>query len=272
MMVSSPQGPFRRMVVLGDSISYGMCAHEPSNEWNQVVAALLRKFQDESLTVFNRGLPASVISPRCPGYLQSAKPSLLERYQKHGIELQPDLVIIAEGTNDMRSGMSVQDYMDDLATIVTDTQAQTGALMVLVGVYHQIYGKGGNDPATHPTWTKWNYDTAAIYNLAIRLVAQKHNALFVDALGVLGGADWVLHPDACHLNDLGHVLVGNAIFQTIAVHASGIAQKTMRIVEEKEVTTLNSGGSDTDVEIRQLWAAALERYARQDAEKNSAKM
>jgi len=270
MSVSAPRGPFRRMVVLGDSISYGMCAYEPSNEWNQVVANLLRKFQDESLTVFNRGLPASVISPRCPGYLQSAKPSLLERYQKHGIELQPDLVIIAEGTNDMRSGMPVQGYMDDLAAIVTDIQAQTNALIVLVGIYHQIYGKGGNDPATHPIWTKWNHDAATLYNLAVRLVAHTHNALFVDALGVLGSADWVLHPDACHLNDLGHVLIGNAIFQAIAVHSSGVAQKTMRMVAEKEVTTLNTGGSDTDAEIRQLWAAALERYARQADEKHTA--
>ena len=73
------QGPFRRMVVLGDSIAYGMCAAEPENEWNQVVAGLLRKFQDEELTVFNRGLPAGVISPRCPGYEESAKPSLIER-------------------------------------------------------------------------------------------------------------------------------------------------------------------------------------------------
>jgi lysophospholipase L1-like esterase len=262
MIDSPPHEAFRQMVVLGDSISYGMCAYEPSNEWNQVVANLLRKFQDESLTVFNRGLPASVISPRCPGYLQSAKPSLLERYQKHCIALQPDLVIIAEGTNDMRSGMPVQDYVDDLTTIVKDIQVQTNALIVLVGIYHQIYGKGGNDPATRPIWTKWNQDSARLYNFAIRLVAQKQEALFVDAQEVLGNADWVLHPDACHLNDLGHVLIGNAIFQAIAIHSSRMANKTMRIVEEKGVTTLNTGGTDTDMEIRHLWAIALERFTK----------
>ena len=61
-----PSGPFRRMVVLGDSISYGMCAYRPENEWNQVVAGWLRRFQDVDLQVFNRGLPAEVISPACP--------------------------------------------------------------------------------------------------------------------------------------------------------------------------------------------------------------
>jgi lysophospholipase L1-like esterase len=264
MKESSSLGSFQRMVVLGDSIAYGMCAYEPANEWNQVAATLLRKFQDTPLTVFNRGLPAGVISPRCPGYAQSAKPSLLERYHRHCIALKPDLVIIGEGLNDMRSGMSVQDYAADLETIVTDIQAQTNALVVLVGIYHQIYGKGGNDPATTPIWTKWNHDLAKVYNLAIRLIAQKHQALFVDGLAVLDGADWVLHPDAVHLNDLGHVLIGNAIFQQIATHSRNLAQKTLRIIDEKQVTTLNTGGTDTDEEIQRLWAAALERYAEQE--------
>jgi lysophospholipase L1-like esterase len=263
MTVSTQHGPFRRMVVVGDSISYGMCAYEAANEWNQVVAGLIRKFQKEPLIVFNRGLPASVISPRCPGYTQSAKPSLIERYLKHCIELEPDLVIVAEGLNDMRSGMCVQDYMADLDLIVRDIRAQTNALIVVVGVYHQIYGIAGNDPATRPIWTKWNSDTLAIYNLAIRVVAEKNGALFVDSLAVLGGADWVLHPDACHLNDLGHVLVGNAIFQTIATHTSTIAQSTLQLIEENEVTTLNTGGTDTDEEIQQLWSAALKRYSEQ---------
>jgi len=260
----SAHGPIQRMVVLGDSIAYGICAHEPSNEWNQVLATLLRRFQEEPLTVFNRGLPAGVISPRCPGYVQSAKPSLLERYQRHCIALYPDLVIIAEGLNDMRSGMSVQDYAADLETIVTDIQAQTTALVVLVGIYHQVYGRGGNDPATSPIWTKWNHEIAKVYNLAIRLIAHKHHALFVDALAVLGGADWVLHPDAVHLNDLGHVLIGNAIFQEITVHSRSLAKQTLRVIDENQVTTLNTGGSDTDEEVQRLWAAALERYAEQE--------
>jgi lysophospholipase L1-like esterase len=252
--------PFQRMVVLGDSIAYGMCAHDPANEWNQVVAGLIRRFQAEPLTVFNRGLPASVISPRCPGYVQSAKPSLLERYHDHCIALRPDLVIIADGLNAMRSGMSVQDYMADLNTIASDIQGQTGALVVLVGIYHQIFGQGGNDPATHPIWTKWDHDTARIYNLAIKLIAQKYKMPFVDALEVLQGADWMLHPDACHLNDLGHVLIGHAIFQAIATCTSSLAQKTLRIIDEDAVTTLNTGGTDTDVEIQNLWLKALERF------------
>ena len=261
--------PFQRLVVLGDSIAYGMCAHDPTNEWVQVVTALLRRFQDEPLTVFNRALPAGVISPRSPGYKQSAKPSLSERYVQHCIDLHPDLVVIAQGLNDMRSGMSVQTYMADLTTIVADIQQETGALVVLLGPYHQIFGVGGNDPATHPTWTKWDRNLMALYSHAIRLVAQEREALFVDTQAVLGGADWVLHPDACHLNDLGHLLVGNAIFQVIATYASSLARKTARIIDENQVTTLNTGGSFTDEEIQRLWQAALQRYAEQAQGKES---
>lgn len=181
--------PFERMVVIGDSISYGMCASEPANEWAQVAAELLRRFQDDGPTVFNRGLPAGVISPRCPGYAESAKPSLLERYQEHCIALDPDLVVIAEGLNDMRSGMPLRDYVADLDVIVSDIQRQTDALVALVGIYHQAYGTGANDPAMYPTWTRWNQDIAAAYDLAIERTASRLGAVFVDAQQVMGGAD-----------------------------------------------------------------------------------
>lgn len=255
-----PQGPFRRMVVLGDSISYGMCAGEPENEWNQVVAGLIRAFQDEPLEVLNRGLPAEVISPGAPGYEDSAKPSLIERYRQHCIALAPDLVIIAEGLNDMRSGMPLQSYVADITRIVSDIQAETGALVVLVGIYRQTFGCGANDPATYPTWTKWDYDIAEAYNLAIRLVAERTGALFVDALHAMGGADWLLNPDCCHLNDLGHVLVGHAIFEILARNCKGLAGKTARLIQERSVTIANSGGANTDEEIRGLWSAAAERF------------
>jgi lysophospholipase L1-like esterase len=254
-------GPFRRMVVLGDSISYGMCASEPEKAWPQVVARLIREFQDEQLSVFNRGLPANVISPRCPGYDESAKPSLLERYQQDGVDLEPDLVLIAEGLNDMRSGMPVQDYVADLETIVADISESTGALVVLVGVYHQVFGRGANDPKAYPTWARWTSETAAAYNLALRAKAAQLGALFVDAHQVMAGADWLLHTDACHLNDLGHVLIGNGVFQAVATHSEALSSKTYRIIEEREVSTLNSGGADTDERIQRLWAEAAARFS-----------
>jgi lysophospholipase L1-like esterase len=255
-----PPGPFRRMVVLGDSISYGMCAYRPENQWNQVVAGLLRRFQDGELEVLNRGLPAEVISPRAPGYEESAKPSLIERYRRHGIELRPDLVLIAEGLNDMRSGMAIQDYMADLVQIVADIRRETGALVVLVGIYHQIFGRGANDPVALPTWTRWTPEVAVVYNQAVRQVAAQCGALFVDAQAVMGGADWTLNPDCCHPNDLGHVLIGNAIFQAIATHCRGMGDRTLAEIDRLAISTANTGGADIDDEIRTLWQEAAARF------------
>lgn len=255
------KAPYQRMVVLGDSISYGMCAHDPRNEWAQVAAAQLRKFQGDGPVVFNRGLPAGVISPRCPGYSESAKPSLLERYREHGVALDPDLVVIAEGVNDMRSGMPLQEFAADLETIVSDIGTETGALVVLVGIYHQAYGKGANDPAVYPTWTKWDDDSATAYNRTIKLIAERFGALFVDAQAIMGGADWLLHTDSCHLNDLGHVLIGNGVFGAIARHDPALAAGTFRTIEEEDVSILNTGGTDTDQVIEDLWADALARFS-----------
>jgi lysophospholipase L1-like esterase len=255
-----PDRSFRRMVILGDSISYGMCASEPRLEWNQVVANLIREFQEEALTVFNRGLPAGVVSPRCPGYEESAKPSLLERYVEHCIDLEPDLVIIAEGLNDMRSGMPLRDYLEDIETVVQGIQTRTGALVILVGVYHQAFGRGANDPAAYPTWTRWTQEIAGAYNVAIELTATRLGALFVDAQRIMGGADWLLHTDSCHLNDLGHVLIGNGIFEVLATHDRGLSAKTFRTIAERDISTLNTGGTDTDEAIQRLWADALTRF------------
>jgi lysophospholipase L1-like esterase len=256
----SDGGPFRRMVVLGDSIAYGMCATEPRHEWAQVAANLLRDFQDGELVVLNRGLPAGVISPRCPGYAESAKPSLMERYRRHCIDLRPDLVVIAEGLNDLRSGMPVAEYVADLEHIVGDIRDQTGALIVLLGIYHQTYGVGANDPAVYPTWSRWTHEIAAAYEHSIRLVADSFDAVFVDTLRIMGGADWLLHIDACHLNDLGHVLVGNGVFEAIARHTRSLADPVFRTIEERDVSILNTGGADADDEIRGLWADALGRF------------
>jgi lysophospholipase L1-like esterase len=248
------------MVVLGDSIAYGMCATEPRHEWAQVAANLLRDFQDEDLVVLNRGLPAGVISPRCPGYRESAKPSLIERYRRHCIDLQPDLVVIAEGLNDMRSGMPLGEYVEDLEHIVGDIRDQTRALIVLLGVYHQTYGVGANDPTVYPTWSRWSHEVAATFERSIELVAARFDAIFVDTLRIMGGADWLLHVDACHMNDLGHVLVGNGVFEAIARRTLSLASSTFRTIQERDVSILNTGGADTDDEIRALWTDSLGRF------------
>jgi lysophospholipase L1-like esterase len=201
------QHRFDRMVVIGDSIAYGMCSFERESEWAQVTARLLRKFHNERLLLFNRGIPANVLSPRCPGYEESVKPSLIERYKTHCIDLAPDLVIIAEGTNDVRSGMNCSDYIEDMETVITDIQQKTEAAIVLLGVYYFKYGEGANDPKAFPTWSRWSYENVEEYNSALKQLSKQRDLIFVDSFSAMGRTDWLLNStDYVHLNDLGHTI------------------------------------------------------------------
>ena len=93
--------PVRRLVVMGESNAYGMCAGDPLNEWVQALAFLIRRFTEGPLRVFNNAIPANVISPRAPGYdpdsVCGTAPSALERFEQAMIDYQPDLAVYAYG-------------------------------------------------------------------------------------------------------------------------------------------------------------------------------
>jgi hypothetical protein len=73
--------PVRKLVVIGESNAFGMCASDPRNEWVLTVADLIRDYQDEHLMVLNNSIPANLISRRSPAYVslpEHAKPSALK--------------------------------------------------------------------------------------------------------------------------------------------------------------------------------------------------
>jgi hypothetical protein len=132
----------------------------------------------------------------------------MERYRRHGIETNR-ISSCQPGLNDMRSGMPVQDYLADLESIVADIRRDTNALLVLVGIYPQIYGQGANDPAIMPvcqatlpsrqsTTTRWAWWPRKLEGCLLTLCPRWVRELAAS-------------PDCCHLNDLGHVSLGNAI-------------------------------------------------------------
>jgi hypothetical protein len=49
------------MVVMCESNAYGMNAFDAANELVQVLAGLIRKFQDAPLRVFNNAIPAILL-------------------------------------------------------------------------------------------------------------------------------------------------------------------------------------------------------------------
>jgi lysophospholipase L1-like esterase len=90
------------------------------DRWADVLASLINKCQQKPVEYHNKGIGANSISPRSPGYEASAKPSALERYQNDVIALKPDLFILCYGLNDMRAGMNVEDFREDMQTIIED--------------------------------------------------------------------------------------------------------------------------------------------------------
>ena len=250
--------PVRKMVVMGESNAYGMVAGDPQNEWVQVVAALIRRHQDGYLRVLNNSIPSNVISPDAPGYEPLAgavatAPSAIERYRTDMIRHQPDLAIYAYGLNDSRCGHPTKSFIRAYEQIVRDTRAMlTEALIVLVGPYW--------NPQYNPAlWRDHRFDQAREesgkfarpgddlvlqYNKAIARLAAKYECLFVDLYGLLDGAGWLVHSDACHFTDVGHAAIGLYVFTQLAVNASFLSIKSRQAFHDGGFWIGDTGGTN----------------------------
>ena len=214
--------PFETLVTLGESNTWGAWASGERYRWPNILARLINEFQAEPVTLHNKGIGANVISRRCPNYEVSGKPSALERYREDVIALKPDLVVISYGLNDMRGGTPVEVFREDLSTIVGDVKAETGAVIVLVSAYYQTaYDR-------FPPWHVGTTEAHELFNSCIEQVAAKHDVLFADIYGACKGADWMIHPDSVHNNDLGMLICAHRIFETIARNCSCLSAVAMK--------------------------------------------
>ena len=117
------------MLVMGEStVKGGPWLDRTEDRFADVLATLIDACQAAPVAYHNKGIGANVISPRSPGYEQSAKPSALERYKTDVIDLNPDLFILCYGLNDMRAGMPVEDFAEDMQTIISDVTVACASL------------------------------------------------------------------------------------------------------------------------------------------------
>ena len=221
--------PFTRMVVLGESHVAGRCATTEGRRWVNIVADLIGEYQGTPVQLFNQGIGANSISPRSPGYPSSAKPSALERYQEDAIKLRPDLFILSYGLNDMRAGMPPEYFRQDMRKIIVDVQGDCNPVTVLTTVYHM------SAYDLYPPFDIGSVAATEIYNLVIRQLAEEHGCILADIWSAEGCADWVIHPDTVHANDLGHRLIAHRVFEAVATRCSGIArQVTSDLATDRE--------------------------------------
>jgi len=217
--------PFRTLVTLGESHVQGDGASAPEHRWASVLARLISDFQGAPVTLHNKGIGANAISPRSPGYACSAKPSALERYRQDVIALKPDLFVLSYGLNDMRAAMPPEEFREDMATIIQDVRAACNPVTVLTTVYHM------SAYDLYPPYDRGSVEATAVFNLVIRQLAAAHDCLLADIWEAEGRADWAIHPDTVHANDLGHLLIAHRVFETIATHCSGVAARVTESLE-----------------------------------------
>ena len=256
--------PVQRLVVMGESNAYGMAAGDPSNEWVQNLANLIRRFQDSPLRVFNNAIPSNVISPAAPGYnpdrAYSTAPSAIERYENDMISYRPDLAVYAYGLNDSRCGHPLNSFMQAYREIVVNTiKKLPDALTVLVGPYWNVQynAQAWEDPKYAKLKVgKFNLPGDALvtsYNKAIAAMASETGALFIDLYSLLEGAMWLLNADACHFNDVGQSLIGMKVFLEVAARCSFLSLKSKRMEEELNLSIRNTGGTEALPHVIDAW-------------------
>ena len=67
------------------------------------------------------------------------------------------------------------------------------------------------------------------FNRTVEGVAAEDDCLYVDLLSAYREADWLVHGDGVHANDLGHRVVADRIFEVLASNCSGLARETKEL-------------------------------------------
>ncbi len=213
--------PFRRMVVIGEStVEGGGWLSYSGERWPDIVARLINDCQSVPMEYTNRGIGANSISPRSPGYEYSAKPSALERYRDDVIAHKPDLFLLCYGLNDMRAGMTIDDFTADMRTIIADVRESCSPLILLTTIYYMTGWK------SWAPFDKGSVELTERYNDAIKQLASDEDCLLSDVWQAEGMADWLINPDGVHANKVGNLIIGHRVFETLAQNCSALSRAT----------------------------------------------
>ena len=219
---------FKKMVVLGEStVEGGEWVLEERFRFVDVLADLINQCQENPMVCINKGIGANAISPRSPGYAESAKPSALERYREDVIENNPDLFVLCYGLNDMRARMDVEEFREDMQTILADVRTACDPVIVLTTVYYMT------GFLSWPPYDKGSVHVTEVYNEVIRQLAEDNGCILADVWASEGEADWLIHPDGVHANRVGNLLIANRVFEALAKSCSGLSAATF----EKDAKT-----------------------------------
>jgi lysophospholipase L1-like esterase len=190
----------KRLVVMGDSFTEGVGDDDPAapngvRGWADRVA--------EQLAAREPGFRYANLAIR--GKLL---PQVLGEQLEPGLALDPDLVSLYAGGNDlMRPKVDIDAMLAGYETAVARIRATGARLILFTGV------DGVEDPLFRAIRGR-----VAIYNELVRGIAARHDALLVDLWSMRQLCDrrfWA--PDRLHLNALGHTEVAIEVLRVLGV-------------------------------------------------------
>lgn len=211
---------FKTLVTLGESTTAGGWSSTRDLCWANQLSAQINACQRTPLHLVNVGIGANLISTRSPNHQRSGKPAASERIDKHVLAHNPDLLLISYGLNDARGGTPIGLFCDEMRDIIRRVREAISPLIVLLGPYYMT------DFTLGVGFDHGSLELFYRYNDAIRDAASESECLFVDLLAAYGDADWLVHHDGVHANDVGHRLVANRIFEVLASNCSGLTLET----------------------------------------------
>ena len=203
-----------RVVTFGDSITYGAGATKREKCWANLVVSMLESFKGSSVELINQGIPANILSRETPAYDYAGNLCGLERLERDVINPRPDLIIIAYGFNDARGGTSPGVFRRDYQEMIDRIRSVYDPMITAVNLFymHEMFYHN----CEH--WECSDADVTEEFNLIIRQLAEKNDLIYADVYAAQKDLDWAVCCDHCHPNDLGHLLIANRIFESIAAN------------------------------------------------------
>ena len=98
-----------------------------------------------------------------------------------------------------------------------------------------------------PAWDQADIDIAKMFNSLMQKYAEENGLLYADIFSAQGEADWVVDSDMVHPNNLGHLLIANKIFETIATNCSCLSIKPYK---EKESEDYRGWRDELEIPLR----------------------
>jgi len=183
-----------RWVALGDSLTYGWMVNKGYLDFLNEL--LIKKYPAAQLTIFNRGIPGDTAEGG------------LRRLDDHILSLNPDMVSVQFGLNDLFVGYTLAQFQKNLCSILSRLQQQCTSDILLMT---SVPLADRNDNIQAEMFYTAIIETSRQKNLPCALVHTYWKQKIAD------GAPWheLVQADMVHPTEQGYRLMAEAIMEVL---------------------------------------------------------